>query len=123
MAVIEASKAWSGTEPSPWRAFTSVPGRRPSQPEWVGGARTPAWARARIVRRLVSRDKSGSPTEEGLSMSTTQTDVTRVDGVRVPASDYRPVWLESLADDVTIEGSAMNGVVQGADDYPPARRG
>jgi hypothetical protein len=56
-------------------------------------------------------------------MSTTQTDVTRFDGVRVPASDYRPVWLESLADDVTIEGSAMNGVVQGADDYPPARRG
>jgi hypothetical protein len=49
-------------------------------------------------------------------MSTTQTDVTRFDGVRVPASDYRPVWLESLADDVTIEGSAMNGVVQGADD-------
>ena len=48
-------------------------------------------------------------------MSTTQTDVTRFDGVRVPASDYRPVWLESLADDVTIEGSAMNGVVQGAD--------
>ena len=34
-------------------------------------------------------------------MSTTQTDVTRFDGVRVPASDYRPVWLESLADDVT----------------------
>jgi len=48
-------------------------------------------------------------------MSATQTDVTRFDGVRVPASDYRPVWLESLADDVTIEGSAMNGVVQGAD--------
>ena len=48
-------------------------------------------------------------------MSTTHTEVTRFDGVRVPASDYRPVWLESLADDVTIEGSAMNGVVQGAD--------
>jgi hypothetical protein len=49
-------------------------------------------------------------------MSMTQADVTRFDGVRVAASDYRPVWLESLADDVTIEGSAMNGVVQGADD-------
>jgi hypothetical protein len=49
-------------------------------------------------------------------MSTTQTDVTRFDGVRVPASDYRPVWPGELADDVTIEGSAMNGVVQGADD-------
>src|SRR6516165_1975316 len=43
------------------------------------------------------------------------TDVTRFDGVRVPASEYRPVWLDSLADDVTIEGSAMNGVVQGAE--------
>jgi hypothetical protein len=48
-------------------------------------------------------------------MSTTKTDVTRFDGVRVPASDYHPVWLETLAEDVTIEGSAMNGVVQGAD--------
>jgi len=48
-------------------------------------------------------------------VSTTQTDVIRFDGVGVPASDYRPVWLDNLADDVTIEGSAMNGVVQGAD--------
>ena len=40
--------------------------------------------------------------------------VTRFDGVRVPATDYHPVWLDSLANDVTIEGSAMNGVVQGA---------
>ena len=41
--------------------------------------------------------------------------VTRFDGVRVPATDYHPVWLDSLAGDVTIEGSAMNGVAQGAD--------
>jgi hypothetical protein len=41
--------------------------------------------------------------------------VTRFDGVRVAASDYRPVWLENLADDVTIEGSAMNGVARGAE--------
>ena len=41
--------------------------------------------------------------------------VTRFDGVRVPASDYRPVWLDSLADDVTLEGSAMNGVAQSAE--------
>jgi hypothetical protein len=39
--------------------------------------------------------------------------VTRFDGVRVPTDEYRPVWLSSLADDVTLEGSAMNGVVQG----------
>jgi hypothetical protein len=43
------------------------------------------------------------------------TDVTRFDGVQVPAREYRPVWLDNLADDVTIEGSAMNGVAQGAD--------
>ena len=36
-------------------------------------------------------------------------------GVRVPATDYHPVWLDSLADDVTIEGSAMNGAAQGAE--------
>jgi len=40
--------------------------------------------------------------------------ITRFDGVRVPATDYRPVWLNNLADDVTIEGSAMNGVAHGA---------
>jgi hypothetical protein len=41
--------------------------------------------------------------------------VTRFDGVRVRATDYRPVWVGNLTDDVTIEGSAMNGVVQGAE--------
>ena len=46
-------------------------------------------------------------------MSTTY--VTRFDGVRVLTADYSPVWIASLADDVTIEGSAMNGVVQGSD--------
>jgi hypothetical protein len=54
--------------------------------------------------------KSKAPAEGG-----TQTYVTRFDGVRVTASDYRPVWLDSLADDVTIEGSAMNGVALGAE--------
>ena len=48
------------------------------------------------------------PAEEG-----TPTCVTRFDGIRVPATDYHPVWLDSLADDVAIEGSAMNGVAQG----------
>jgi hypothetical protein len=41
--------------------------------------------------------------------------VTRFDGVRVLATEYRPVWLDNMADDVTIEGSAMDGVVQGAE--------
>ena len=46
-------------------------------------------------------------------MSITQ--VTLFDGARVPIADYRPVWLNNLADDVTIEGSAMNGVAQGSE--------
>jgi hypothetical protein len=54
--------------------------------------------------------KSEEFAEEG-----TPTYVTRFDGVRVPATDYHPVWLENLAEDVTLEGSAMNGVVQGAE--------
>ena len=55
----------------------------------------------------ISDDKQAEPV--------TETYVTRFDGVRVPASAYRPVWLDSLAADVTIEGSAMNGVAQGAE--------
>ena len=51
-----------------------------------------------------------TPAEEG-----TPAHVTRFDGVRVPATDYgHPVWLDNLAGDVTIEGSAMNGAAQGA---------
>ena len=30
-------------------------------------------------------------------------------------ADYYPVWLDNLADDVTLEGSAMDGLVQGAE--------
>ena len=56
-----------------------------------------------------------SAKSNALAESGTPTYVTRFDGVRVPASDYRPVWLDSLADDVTIEGSAMNGIAQGAE--------
>ena len=29
--------------------------------------------------------------------------------------DYRPDWLEDLADDVTIEGSVLNGIAEGPD--------
>jgi hypothetical protein len=35
--------------------------------------------------------------------------------IGVTAGDYRPVWVHSLADDVTVEGSAMDGVAKGAD--------
>jgi len=54
--------------------------------------------------------KSETPAEGG-----TPTFITRFDGVRVSTSDYQPVWINSLADDVTIEGSAMNGVAHGAE--------
>ena len=54
--------------------------------------------------------QSGAPAEGG-----TPAYVIRFDGVRVPATDYRPAWLNYLADDVTIEGSAMNGVAHGAE--------
>jgi hypothetical protein len=30
-------------------------------------------------------------------------------------TDYYPLWLDNMADDVTIEGSAMDGVAQGAE--------
>jgi hypothetical protein len=54
--------------------------------------------------------KSKTPAEV-----TTAAFVTRFDGVRVPATDYQPVWINNLADEVTIEGSAMNGVAHGAE--------
>jgi hypothetical protein len=41
--------------------------------------------------------------------------LTLFDGGEVERTDYHPVWVNHLADDVTIEGSAMNGVVQGAE--------
>ena len=41
--------------------------------------------------------------------------LTLFDGSEVERTDYHPVWVNHLADDVTIEGSAMNGVVRGAE--------
>lgn len=41
--------------------------------------------------------------------------ITLFDGSEVARADYFPVWVNNLASDVTIEGSAMNGVVQGAE--------
>ncbi|RZU01915.1 hypothetical protein EV645_8024 [Kribbella rubisoli] len=33
----------------------------------------------------------------------------------IPSKDYRPEWVDKLADDVTLEGSILDGVVQGRD--------
>ena len=41
--------------------------------------------------------------------------LTLYDGSEVERTDYRQVWVNNLADEVTIEGSAMNGVVRGAE--------
>jgi hypothetical protein len=41
--------------------------------------------------------------------------LTQFDGSEVERTDYRPTWVNNLADDATIEGSAMNGVAQGAE--------
>ncbi len=38
--------------------------------------------------------------------------VTDFNNVSVDSTDYRPVWLDNLAVDVTVEGSMMNGAVQ-----------
>jgi hypothetical protein len=35
------------------------------------------------------------------------------DGQTVQPADYFPVWINNLADDVTLEGSLLNGFVQG----------
>jgi len=69
-------------------------------------------ARARLPLR---KDLSMSMQSNASAQRGTPADVTRFDGVRVLATDYYPVWLDNLAGDVTIEGSAMNGVAHGAE--------
>jgi hypothetical protein len=46
-------------------------------------------------------------------MSMKSKTVVDFNGQSVTADEYHPVWLNRLADDVTLEGSAMNGFVQG----------
>jgi hypothetical protein len=55
------------------------------------------------------------PTKEDSSMSIESKMLVDFNGQQVRAADYHPVWLNNLADDVTLEGSAMNGVAQGAE--------
>src|SRR4051812_31153902 len=71
------------------------------------------------LQRAAARREQGDvmPDVEQASNQTTSepTYVTRFDGVRVPVTEYRPVWLDNLAADVTIEGSAMDGVAEGVE--------
>ena len=36
-------------------------------------------------------------------------------GVSAPLKDYYPAWLDNLAEDATVEGSMLDGTVQGAE--------
>jgi hypothetical protein len=48
-------------------------------------------------------------------MSTESKQFVDFNGQTVTADEYHPTWLQNLAEDVTIEGSAMDGFIKGAD--------
>ena len=55
-------------------------------------------------------------TREDLPMSTKESVLAQYLGSGDPAlKDYFPAWVNNMADDATVEGSMLNGVVQGAD--------
>ena len=56
------------------------------------------------------------PTREDLLMSTKGNVLPQYLGSGDPAlKNYYPPWLDNMADDATVEGSMLNGAVQGAD--------
>ena len=56
------------------------------------------------------------PTREDLLMSTEGNVLPQYLGSGDPAlKDYYPAWLDNMADDATVEGSMLDGVVQGAE--------
>src|SRR6478672_4725542 len=56
------------------------------------------------------------PTREGLPKSKTDNVVPQYLSSGDPAlKNYYPAWVNNMADDVTVEGSMLNGAVQGAD--------
>ena len=57
--------------------------------------------------------QEGTPTYLGKGAPASGLIVTEFNNVSVESTDYRPVWLNALADDVTLEGSMMNGAVLG----------
>jgi hypothetical protein len=57
-----------------------------------------------------------SPTREDLLVSTKSNALPQYLGSDDPAlRDYYPAWVNNIADDATVEGSMLNGAVQGAD--------
>jgi hypothetical protein len=72
-----------------------------------------------MARRRRARDHQAphSRTEESLLMSTQDAVLPEYLGEGDPAlKDYFPVWVNDIADDATLEGSMINGVVVGAED-------
>ena len=56
------------------------------------------------------------PTREDLPMSTTGNVLPQYLGSGDPAlKDYYPAWVNNMADDATVEGSMLDGAVQGAE--------
>ena len=56
------------------------------------------------------------PTREDLLMSTKGNVLAQYLGSGDPAlKNYYPAWLDNMAGDATVEGSMLDGVVQGAD--------
>ena len=56
------------------------------------------------------------PTREDLLMSTKGNVLAQYLGSGDPAlKDYYPAWLDNMADNATVEGSMLDGVVQGAE--------
>ena len=57
-----------------------------------------------------------SSTREDLLMSATSNALPQYLGSGDPAlKDYYPAWVNNIADDATVEGSMLNGALQGAD--------
>jgi len=57
-----------------------------------------------------------SAAREDLLVSTNRNAIPQYLGSGDPAlKDYYPEWLKNIADDATVEGSMLNGAVQGAD--------
>ena len=56
------------------------------------------------------------PTREDVLMSTKENVLPQYLGSGDPAlKGYYPAWVDNMADDATVEGSMLNGAVQGAD--------
>src|SRR5262249_49232976 len=95
-------------------------GERRSRPPRLGGRRRafPDRLRAATARRVrVKKSNATSVAHIRRRHDMTTTDGTPTyTGVGDPATrftDYYPAWLDSLADDVTIEGSLLDGAAQG----------